>query len=183
MESDAAVTWQRQWLRGDAARGSEAEVLGGRIGEEEEVSGEAVPTGALSVLDSLTAAALEGATDAVVEYLEAVRWRTELDLPGTNLDSARADWQSWPAPDLEDASEVMRLWRVPSGRCRGVADTLQQRHARALAEGTSLGWFDHVPVVGGVGCCPHRSLAPHAVRSGWLRGAPAIRAFHGPGVA
>ena len=86
---DAAVAWQKQWLRGDAARGNEAEVLGGRIGEEEEVPGEAVPKGALAVLDSLTVAASEGATDAVAHYLEAVRWRTELDLPGTNLDSAR----------------------------------------------------------------------------------------------
>lgn len=141
VESDAAVAWQKQWLRGDAARGNEAEVLGGRIGEEEEMSGEAVPIGASSVLDSLTVAASEGATDAVSHYLEAVRWRTELDLPGTNLDSARADWQSWPAPDLEDASEVMRFVEgaLRFADVEAWPDTLQQRHAKALAEGDVAG--------------------------------------------
>jgi len=141
VESDAAVAWQKQWLRGDAARGSEAEVLGGRIGEEEEVSGEAISTRTLSVLDSLTVAASEGAPDAVTEYLKAVRWRTELDLPGTNLDSAMADWQSWPAPEFEDASEVMRFVEgaLRFADVEAWPDTLQQRHAKALVEGDFVG--------------------------------------------
>ena len=141
VESDAAVAWQKQWLRGDAARGSEAEVLGGRIGEEEEESAEAVSVRVSSELDSLTVAASEGATDAVAEYLKAVRWGTDLDLPGTNLDSARADWQSWPAPDLEDPSEVMRFVEgaLRFADVEAWPDTLQQRHAKALAQGDVSG--------------------------------------------
>ena len=156
VESDAAVAWQKQWLRGHAARGGEADLLGGRIGETDEVPRGAEDNGFGSTLDSLTADASEGATEAVVNYLRALRWRTELDLLGTNLDSARAEWQVLPALDLEDPSEVMRF---VEGALRFAdvgawPDTLQQRHLRALDEGdfpglvstTSQWWGRRDPV-------------------------------------
>ena len=180
VESDAAVAWQRQWLRGDAARGSEAEVLGGRIGEEEEESAEAVSVRVSSELDSLTVAASEGATDAVAEYLKAVRWRTDLDLPGTNLDSARADWQSWPAPDLEDPSEVMRFVEgaLRFADVEAWPDTLQQRHAKALAEGDFSGLGSTTSQWWGTWDLPARKPGSSCVRPGWL-GCARHPAFHG----
>lgn len=139
LELDAAVLWQRHWLMGNAASGREAEVLGGRIGD--------VPEGPLSSsgagsqgqleLDSLFVVSCDGAESAVVEYLDAMRWRTALDLPEMNLDLARSDWQSRSAPSPHSPGEV--LW-FAEGVLRFAQvdewpDTLIEQHVSALEEG------------------------------------------------
>ena len=156
VESDAAVAWQRQWLRGDAARGSEAEVLGGRIGEEDGGVWRSGSDGSHCpcwIPRDRRRIRTASATDAVVEYLEALRGGPSMDLPGVIFDSARADWQWWQAPDLEDASAVMRFVEgaLRFADVEAWPDTLQQRHAKALAEGdvwglvsTTSQWWGHV---------------------------------------
>lgn len=139
VESDAAVEWQRQWLMGDAARGGEAEVLGGRIGESEN-SGDAMPMETIGIgrrLDSLHSVAALGAAESVVAYIEALRWRTTLDLPGTDMDAARLEWQSLVAPDVSSQSAALRF---AEGVLRFATedtwpDTLVQRHNKALDQG------------------------------------------------
>ena len=139
VESDAAVEWQRQWLMGDAARGGAAEALGGRIGENENRAEVvlAVPEDIGRRLDSLERKAALGAAESVVAYIEALRWRTTLDMPGTDLDSARLSWQLWDAPDLSSQSESLRF---AEGVLRFATedmwpDTLVQRHRKALNQG------------------------------------------------
>ena len=139
VESDAAVEWQRQWLMGDAARGGAAEALGGQIGENENrtEAALAVPGEIGRRLDSLQRKAAFGAAESVVAYIEALRWRTTLDMPGTDLDSARSSWQLWDAPDLSSQSESLRF---AEGVLRFATedmwpDTLVQRHRKALNQG------------------------------------------------
>lgn len=139
VESDAAVEWQRQWLMGDAARGGETEALGDRIGESEN-SGDAMPMETIGVgrrLDSLQSVAALGAAESVVDYIEALRWRTTLDLPGTDMDAARLEWQSLVAPDVSSQSASLRF---AEGALRFATeetwpDTLVQRHKKALDQG------------------------------------------------
>lgn len=139
LELDVAVQWQRHWLMGNVARGGEAEVLGGRIGEaskEQWVSAREDDRLRLQ-LDSLFVVACDGAEPVVAGYLDAMRWRTALDLPQTDLDSARFDWQSRSAPSLDSPAEV--LWfaegALQFAKVEAWPDTLTQRHTRALAEG------------------------------------------------
>jgi len=139
VESDAAVEWQRQWLMGDAARGGEAEALGGRIGENEN-SGVDTPMEDLGVgrrLDSIQSVAALGAAESVVAYIQALRWRTTLDLPGTDMDAARLEWQSQGSSDFSSQSEALRF---AEGVLRFATeelwpDTLVQRHRKALDKG------------------------------------------------
>ena len=139
LKLDAAVRWQQHWLMGNMARGGEADILGGRIVEApEEQSVSAKEDNRLQMqLDSLFVVACDGAEPTVAAYLDAMRWRTALDLPSTNLDSARFDWQSRSAPSLDSPAEV--LW-FAEGALRFALfeewpDTLIQRHSRALAQG------------------------------------------------
>lgn len=139
VESDAAVEWQRQWLTGNAARGGESEVLGGRIGENKN-SVDAAPMETIGIgrrLDSMHSVAALGAAESVVAYIEALRWRTTLDLPGTDMDAARLEWQSQDAPDVSSQSASLRF---AEGILRFATeeswpDTLVQRHRKALDQG------------------------------------------------
>jgi len=139
VESDAAVEWQRQWLLGNAERGGELEVLGGRIGERtsgRDSMSETVDRSRLR-LDSVFVAASRGAGTSVMEYLKALHWRTMLDLPGTDLDAALADWKTRPAPGRESPGEVLFF---VEGAMRFATvdvwpDTLVQRHNAALDRG------------------------------------------------
>ena len=139
LELDVAIKWQRHWLMGNVARGGEAEILGGRIGETPEEQWVAPKEGnrGRMHLDSLFVEACDGAEPAVVAYLDAMRWRTALDLPQTNLDSARFDWQSRSAPSSDSPAEVLRFAEgsLRFTKVDAWPDTLIQRHKRALAEG------------------------------------------------
>ena len=153
VESDAAVEWQRQWLMGNAARGSAAEALGGRIGKNEN-NAAAAPMETVEIerrLDSLQNAAALGAEESVVAFIEALRWRTTLDLPGTDLDLARSSWQSWEAPDFSSQSESLRFVEgaLRFAREEMWPDTLVQRHRKALDQGdfdalvsTTANWWE-----------------------------------------
>ena len=139
VESDAAVEWQRRWLMGDAARESVEAVLGGRLGEEDNgAEGELdAVKGIWRQLDSLERVAAWEAPESVGAYIEALRWRTTLDLPGTDLDSVRSGWQSRPAPKLSSQSESLFF---VEGALRFATeemwpDTLVQRHRKALDQG------------------------------------------------
>ena len=139
LELDVAIKWQRHWLIGNVARGGEAEILGGRIGEtpeEQWVSSKEDNRGRMQ-LDSLFVEACDGAEPALAAYLDAMRWRTALDLPQTNLDSARFDWQSRSAPSSDSPAEVLRFAEgsLRFAKVDSWPDTLTQRHKRALAEG------------------------------------------------
>ena len=181
VESDAAVEWQRQWLMGDAARGGETEALGDRIGESEN-SGDAMPMETIGVgrrLDSLQSVAALGAAESVVDYIEALRWRTTLDLPGTDMDAARLEWQSLVAPDVSSQSASLRF---AEGALRFATeetwpDTLVQRHKKALDQGdfdalvsTTANWW------GGADAAK-TEVAVDAVCPGWVWRADAVGAL------
>lgn len=142
-----AAQWQQSLLWGESVGRREAEVLGGRIGDQGEATALKTPEVA-AALDTLAVSLAGPDEDALGEVLQAMIWTARLGLPDVPVDALREEWKALPSPVTWAEARRFEAGLDLFARTDTWTEEDRQRHRRALRNGdwdalvesTSMWW-------------------------------------------